>query len=457
MYPTRSLLVRLTLIAVLVVAVFATDRPQVAAQQSGGIAYSIELDGTIDPATQRWIDQALGEAVERNAEIAIIRLDTPGGLVDSMRDIVKDILDAPLPVVVYVSPDGARAASAGLFITQAGDVAAMAPQTNIGSATPVTIGPGEVDETLFDKIINDAVAYVRALAEEHDRNADLAEEMVTDATNVAAAVALDENLIDAVAANEQELLAELDGFEIAGPKGGTLETEGLEIETRNMPLQFQLLQILVNPNVSLLLLLAGFAGLAIEVFNPGTIIPGAFGAIALLLGLYGTAQLPLAVTGIVLILLGVGLLIAETQIPTGGLLGAPGVAALAAGGLLLYDTDSDAVGVSPPVVIALAIVVGALIVLVGRKVMTARKGVIRSGPEHLIGLEGAVRKRIDPVGQVYVDGALWRARAADGGTIEVPDRVRVEAVEGLTLTVAPSSGPRSEEPGGETSETEGAS
>lgn len=415
---------------------------------AGGIAYSIELPGTIDPATERWIDKALGEAEDRGAELAIVRMDTPGGLDTSTRSIVKDIIEAPLPVVVYVSPDGARAASAGLFITQSADVAAMAPQTNIGSATPVQIGPAgedeEEDTVLGRKIENDAAAYVRALAEGHGRNGDLAELMVTEAENVTASEALEEDLIDVVAANEEELLAELDGFEVKGPKAQTLDTEGLVIERRDMPFQFDLLQILVNPNMAFLLLLIGLAGVAFEVFNPGLIFPGALGVVAFLLGLYGTAQLPVTAAGIALLVLGIGMIVGETQLPTSGILGGVGVIALALGGLLLFDTGEPGFGISPPVVIAVAVVIGGFLVFAVHKVSQAHKLPVHTGWEELIGFEGDVRQPVDPVGQVFVDGGLWRAAPVDG--IDDDDakhlrergvRVRVEAVEGLTLRVRP--------------------
>lgn len=417
--------------------------PAPAQQPEGaGLAYSIELPGTIDPATEQWMSQALEEAEEKDAELVIVRIDTPGGLVDSMRAIVQDIIATPAPVVVYVSPDGARAASAGLFITQAGDVAAMAPQTNIGSATPISIGPSgetEGDEVLGRKIENDAAAYVRALSEEHGRNPDLAEEMVRKATNVTAAEALDADLIDIVAADQEDLLEQLDGFEVEGPKAQVLDTDGLEIENRDMPLQFDLLQLIVNPNIAFLLLLVGIAGIGFEVFNPGTLVPGALGSVALLLGLYGTAQLPVTLAGILLLLLAVGLIIAETQIP-GGVLGGAGVLALIAGGLLLYDTDSDEFGISPPVVIVLGLLIGIGMVFVVRKVIAARKNPVLTGWEEMVGAEGVVREPLVPVGQVFARGALWRARPSGGGEDDAPiergDRVRVESVDGLTLEVS---------------------
>ena len=227
------------------------------AQDDSGIAVSIELPGSIDPATEAWISGALEEAADDGAELAIIRLDTPGGLDTSMREIVKDVIAAPMPVVVYVSPDGARAASAGLFVTQAADVAAMAPQTNIGSASPISITGADIDEVLGRKIENDAAAYVSALAEEHGRNAELAEEMVRDATNVTASEALDAGLIDVIADRRGGPAGSARRVRRQGAEGRGARHDGLEIEERDMPLQYDVLQLIVNPNVAFLLILVG--------------------------------------------------------------------------------------------------------------------------------------------------------------------------------------------------------
>jgi membrane-bound serine protease (ClpP class) len=410
------------------------------AQDGSGLAVSIELPGTIDPATEEWISEALEDAAADDAELAIIRLDTPGGLDSSMREIVKDIIAAPMPVVVYVSPDGARAASAGLFVTQAADVAAMAPQTNIGSASPISITGADIDEVLGQKVENDAAAYVRALAEEHGRNPDLAEEMVRDATNVTAPEALDAGLIDLIAGSEEELLTELDGFVVQGPKAGALDTQDLRIETRDMPLQYDILQLLVNPNVAFLLILVGLIGLAIEIFNPGLLLPGGVGLVAFVLGLYGSAQLPVTAAGIILLVAGIGLIIAEAHLPTNGILGFVGIAALAVAGLLLFDTDTEGFGVSAPLVIGVAVALGGLLAVAVKKVVEARRNPVWTGEEELPGEEGDVRVALDPVGQVFIHGALWRAEPADGadvGGIPAGVRVRVESVDGLTLMVRP--------------------
>ncbi len=402
-------------------------------------AVSIELSGTIDPATEAWVDRALTDAADDGVELAIIKLDTPGGLDSSMREIVKDIIAAPMPVVVYVSPGGARAASAGLFVTQAADVAAMAPQTNIGSASPISVSGADIGEVLGRKIENDAAAYVRALAEEHGRNPDLAERMVREATNVEASAALDAGLIDVIAVDAETLLADLDGFRVQGPKAGALATDGLQIEERQMPFQYEVLQLIVNPNVAFLLILAGVIGLAIEIFSPGLILPGATGLLSFIVGLYGTAQLPVTAAGVILLVLGIALLVAEAHLPTGGVVGFVGIVGVAISGLMLFDTG-DEFGVSPPLVIGVGAGLGLLLLLVARKVIAARRGAVHTGYEEMIGDTGDVRVALDPVGQVFIHGSLWRAEPVEAGPIPTGARVRVEAVDGLTLIVRPDTG-----------------
>jgi membrane-bound serine protease (ClpP class) len=403
------------------------------------VAYSLELSGEISPATAGWVDEALGEAADEGAAVAIVRIDTPGGLDSSTRDIVKDIVAAPIPVIAYVSPDGARAASAGAYITQAADVAAMAPQTNIGSATPISIGPGSDDEVLGRKVENDAAAYIRALASAHGRNAEVAEASVIDAENLTAEEALEAGLIDAVAASERALLAEVDGFQVKGPKAQRLDTAGLAIDRHEMPFLYDVLQLLVNPTIAFLLLSVGLLGLAIEIFNPGLIFPGTFGLISFVLGLYGTAQLPVTAAGILLLVLAVALMIAEAHLSTSGLLGAGGVVALILSGLLLFNGGEGA-EVSVPVVVAAGLILGGLLAFAVDRVVKARREPVRTGHEEMVGAVGEVRTPLAPEGQVFVEGALWRARLDDGeGTAALGDRVRVEAVEGLTLLVRPAS------------------
>ena len=414
--------------------------------QSSTTVPSIELSGDIDPATAGWISSALDDAASEGAPLAIIRIDTPGGLEDSMRDIVRDILDAPMPVVVYVSPNGARAASAGAFITEAGDVAAMAPQTNIGSASAIQSNGEDIGGTLGRKIENDAAAFIRALAQSHGRSGDLPERMVTDAANFTSAEALDGKAIDIVAESQDDLLAQLEGFQVAGPKAQTLHTAGLSIDERQMTLQYELLALLVNPTIAFLLIVVGLVGIAIEIFSPGLIIPGALGAVSLLLGAYGSSQLPVTALGIALLVIGIALIIAEAHLATNGILGVLGVIALAGSGLLLFNTDSSVVEVSAPVVIGVAIALGGGLAFAISKAVAARHEPVRTGWEELIGAVGDVRVPLAPVGQVFVDGALWRATLADdtgeeeqGWARERGARVRVEAVDGLTLRVRPQA------------------
>lgn len=399
------------------------------------LVVSIALDTTIDPVSADWIKQALKEAESDGAELVIVRLDTPGGLDTSMREIIQRILAAPLPVVVFVYPDGARAASAGVYITEAADVAAMAPQTNIGSATPITIGPGTQDEVLGRKIRNDAAAYVRALAQAHGRNPDLAEQMVRKATNVTAAEAKRAGLIDLVATGQPDLLRQLNGYRVKGPRTTTLNTTGAKIENRDRPFKYQLLGILVNPTTTYLLFILGLIGIGLEVFHPGAILPGALGAVSLILALFGLAELPLNVAGVLLILLAFVLFVAEAHITSHGGLGAGGVVALIAGGLLLFNTDSSAFGISAPVVIASGALLGGLFVFIISKAVQARHRQVKTGWEELIGMEAEVRTVLAPRGQVFVQGALWQARTADGTTVPEGDRVVVESIRGLTLTV----------------------
>ncbi|MBK5116159.1 MAG: hypothetical protein JJE23_04475, partial [Thermoleophilia bacterium] len=354
----------------------------------------------------------------------------------SMREIVKDIVAAQMPVVVYVYPNGARAVSAGVFITEAADVAAMAPETNIGSASPITSSGGDIGGTLGRKITNDASAYVRALATVHGRNPDLAEQMVREATNVSAQEALGAGLIDVIAEDQPRLLEKLDGFRVQGPKRTVLRTDGYALSEREMPLRYEILQVLVNPNIAYLLLMVGLIGIALEAASPGAIVPGLTGGVALVLGLIGTLELPVAAVGVALLVLAFVLIVAEAHLPTGGLLGLAGIAAMIGGGLLLFDSGDGGPTVSPAVAIGVALALGGGTVFVAQRVLAARHGAVRTGAEHLLGSAASVRTAIDPIGQVLVEGALWRARAADANPIEVGAEVAVDAIDGLTLIVS---------------------
>jgi membrane-bound serine protease (ClpP class) len=429
----------LALVGAAVVVAPALAKPP--PSESGGVAYSIQLQATIDPATEKWMGSALDDAANEGAKLVIIRLDTPGGLSDSMRSIIQDMAASPVPVVVYVSPNGARAGSAGAYITEAADVAAMAPETNIGSATPIAIGPTGGSQDLSRKIKNDAAASMRALAAAHGRNAQLAQLLVTQAKNLTAREAKQDGLIDVIAPSQERLLEKLDGFRVQGPNRQVLHTAGLEIQNHDLPFTYQLLEILVNPNVAYLLILLGLIGLGIEVFSPGLIAPGTLGVISLLLGLYGSAQLPVTLVGVLLLALGVAMIIAEAHLPTYGILGASGVVALIASGLLLYDTNTSAFEVSPVVIVFVGLLLGGSLAFAVERAVRARRLPKRTGWEEMIGAVGEVREPLDPVGQIFVEGALWRAQLTgangDRRQLDRGSRVRVESVEGLTLHVSP--------------------
>jgi membrane-bound serine protease (ClpP class) len=413
-------------------------------------AYSIELNADIDPASQRWIHKTLGEAKDKHATVVILRIDTPGGLDSSMRAIIKDILAAPMPVIAYVYPGGSRAASAGMYITQAADVAAMAPQTNIGSATPIDSSGNDIKGTLGRKVVNDAVAYVRALAGSHGRNQDVVEQMVRKATNLDATSALQQHVVDVIALNQPDLLRKLDGFRVKGPKAQTLHTAGLRVVTRNMTFQYQLLEVLVNPTIAYLLMLAGFAGIAFEFFSPGMVAPGVLGAIALLLGLYGTAQLPVNAVGVLLFVVAIVLFVLELKIGGHAVFAVGAIASLIASGLLLFNTGSGPFSIDVPVVIVSAALLGGLVMFAVSKAVAARHGPVSTGWEEMVGREGVVREPLEPLGQIFVQGALWRARMSDSGAEppQLGDKVRVDSVDGLTLNVTPlaASADREESP-----------
>ncbi len=399
------------------------------------LVQSFDLDVTIGPASADWVNEAIDKATTDKAYLAIFRLDTPGGLDQSMRKMIKKMLAAPMPVVVYVSPNGGRAGSAGVFITEAADVAAMAPQTNIGAATPINSNGKDIGGSLGRKVENDAAAFVSALASSHGRNPRLAEQMVRKATSVTATQAKRAGLIDMVASDQTDLLKQLDGFKIKGPKAQTLHTAGAKLEDHGLPFKFQVLELLVSPTIVFLLFTLGLVGIGFELFHPGAILPGALGGVALILGIYGLAQIPITVAGLLLILLAFGLFVAEAYITSQGALTAGGIVALIFGGLLLFDTGNDAYEVSVPIVVFTAALLGAGFAFILSKAVAARHGPVHTGYEELIGMTAEVRQALDPIGQVFVQGALWRARSARSLKVPKDETVTVERVDGLTLTV----------------------
>jgi membrane-bound serine protease (ClpP class) len=412
-------------LALAVTATAAAQTPRVLA---------VEFENDVNPVTKDYVINAIDRGEEEGYAAVVILLDTPGGLDSSMRDIIKRELDATVPVVMYVYPSGARAASAGAFLVMAADVAAMAPQTNIGSSTPVNLGGEDIPEDLRNKIVNDAAAYIRELATEHGRNPDAAEEFVREGANLGATEALEQNVIDVVADDLPSLLEEIDGMRTE-PKGLVLETSGAEIDTVEMSFWQRILDTIIDPNLILLLMSIGVLGITVEIFNPGLIFPGTIGAISLIIGLFGLQVLPISWAGVLLLLLAAAFFGAEPFVTTHGALALAGGVCFVLGSLLLFEPAGDAYEVSWPVAVAIA---GTFVLLFGvamTKVVQARRRIPTTGREELMGQVGVVRRALEPNGLVFVHGELWQARTS-GDSIPVGERVCVEGIgDGLVLEV----------------------
>ncbi|HZB92765.1 MAG TPA: nodulation protein NfeD [Stellaceae bacterium] len=404
-------------------------------------AVVLDVDGAIGPAMADYVTSALHDLDPGETRIVVLRLDTPGGLQSSMRGIIAAMLASPVPVVAYVAPSGARAASAGTYIVYAAAVAAMAPGTNLGAATPVALGGGGApksgtDDTETRKIVNDAVAYIRSLAELHGRNADWAEQAVRAAASLPASAALKAGVIDVIAGSVPELLRQIDGRRvIAGGKPVTLATAGLAIVDRPPGWWTALLAVITDPNIAFLLLLAGVAGLVFEFTTPGAIAPGLIGTICLLLALYGLDLLPIDYAGVGLVLLGIGLMIAEAHIGAFGILGVGGIAAFVIGAVLMFPATAPGFTLSRPLLAAVTIVAVGLFVIALRLLLRARRRPVVTGQEALIGAEGEVEGWEIDEGRVRVAGELWRARASR--PLAAGARVKVTGRQGLVLRVEP--------------------
>jgi membrane-bound serine protease (ClpP class) len=410
------------------------------------------LNGVINPITDNYISTAVDKAVSGQANALIIAMDTPGGLDTSMRHIIKKILGAPLPVVIFVSPSGARAASAGLYITEAADVAVMAPGTNIGSAHPVSLGGSNpaaspaaspsasgatstAPDIESQKIENDAAAYIRALATLHHRNADWAEKAVRQSINAPADDAVKLGVVDFETRDLDTLLQDLDGRQVS--KGGhtyTLQTAKAGIQRYDMSGFDQFLQSLADPNLVYLLFLLALIGIGFWVTHPGMFLPGVIGVIAGVLAAVSMFDLPVNIAGIILILIAVVLFIIDLKAVTHGVLTTGGIVAMTLGGLLLINTSFLAEGVNIPLLLITVLVIAAIFLFILRKLIDARRLPYAAGEESMIGTVGTVREDLNPSGMVFVNGALWQATST-GGPLEAATPVRVVAVDGLHLRV----------------------
>lgn len=398
----------------------------------------ISIDGGINPAVDDFIRESIARARETGARALVIQLDTPGGLLTSTRSIVKEILGSPVPVIVYVAPAGAGAGSAGVFITLAAHVAAMAPGTNIGAAHPVTGGGGEVKGVMGEKLENFTASFSETIAQKRGRNTEWAIQAVRKSVSITEKEALKKNVVDIVAANLDDLLAQADGRRVdVDGRAVTLAVKNARVERFEMGLKQRVLNTLADPQIAYLLLMAGILGLYMEFSHPGVIFPGVAGAIALLLAFASFQILPINYAGLMLIVLGIALLVAEAFLPSFGVLGVGGAIALGLGSLLLFDTQSSDLTVGRGIVFAAVGTLSAYMLLVGYLVMRTQKKKPMVGLEALVGEVGEVRVPLAPAGQVFVHGEYWSAEAPGGESdpIAAGEKVRVVGFDGLRLRV----------------------
>ncbi|HEY7714345.1 MAG TPA: nodulation protein NfeD [Candidatus Binatia bacterium] len=425
-----------TLKVILLMALLATAgsaRPQTN-QPAEPHVDMIVIDGTINPAVDDFIRESLGRAKANGARALIIQLDTPGGLVDSTRAIVKEMLATPVPVIVYVAPSGARAGSAGVFITLAAHVAAMAPATNIGAAHPVAGTGEEVKGAMGEKIVNDMAAFSETIAERRGRNTEWAIQAVRKSVSITENEAVKKNVIDIIAKDLDDLLAQAHGraVDLNGRKQN-LALKDARIVRYEMSLRQKVLNSIAHPNIAYLLMMAGILGLYMEFSHPGTIFPGVAGAICLLLAFASLQLLPINYTGLALMALGIALLVAEAFIPAFGVLGVGGIISLALGSLLLFDTPDSDFAVDRSIVFTAVATLGAFVFAISYLVVRSQSAAPALGMEGLVGLVGEARSKLSPNGKIFVHGEYWNAQG--DGEIEAGDRVKVVGYDGMRLRV----------------------
>jgi len=426
------------LVVLAALAVLAVGLPPSAALAAPPVAL-IELDGAITPITVRLLDTAIARARTERAQALVVMLNTPGGLERSMRSMVQSILNADIPVIVYVGPTGARAASAGVFIAMAGHVAAMAPATNIGAAHPVAAGGGQMDKEMSKKVENDAAAFARSIATERGRNVEWAERAVRSSVSATEREAVKLKVVDLVADSVPDLLAKIDGRVVKTPKGSvTLATKDAAVTSIAVGFRDRFLALITDPNVAYILMMVGMLGIFFELSTPGAILPGVLGGISLILAFFAFQSLPINWAGLLLILFGIALLVAEIKIVSHGILTIGGVVSMVLGSMMLYDAPETGLRISWLVIIP---TVGAMAGLVIAAVSMGLRALYRpasTGAAGMMGQVGVVKRALDPEGQVLIDGELWQAVAEDG-PVAAGEMVRVARMDGLRLTVTRSA------------------